>query len=132
MCYLIAFLCGLLAYVIYGLTVDLCPSDYQSHPYSSVNSEGVRVPLQREEVYVFGQIYKFDVMQQFFDTQHLNFTKDFQGMEIGPLFNGDTKNDCAAYMQGSSDPTLQKCTLTSPYGKGKLTTTSPRFLILNF
>lgn len=113
LCYLIGFLCGLLAYVIYGLTVDLCPSDYQSYPYSAVNAQGVREPLQREDVYVFGQLYKFNVMQEFFDTQHMNLTKDFQGMEIGPLFNGDTNNDCAAYASVSN------CTLTSPSGKQK-------------
>jgi chitin synthase len=114
---LVAFLCALLAYVIYGLQVNLCPSDRQSYPYSSVNSQGLRVPVSREDVSVFGQLYKFDIMQNYFMEHNMNLTKDFQGMELNSIFDGDTKNDCAPFKQGDVDPTLPSCTLNSPYGK---------------
>jgi chitin synthase len=121
LCYLVGLLCGLLAYVIYGLQVNLCPSDRQSYPYSSINNEGVRARVFREEVSVFGQLYKFDTMQNYFmEHYNMNLTKDFQGMELSSIFDGDTNNDCAPFKQGNVDPTLPSCTLNNPYGKIRL------------
>ena len=110
MCYLVAFLCGLLAYVIYGLNVQLCPRDRISYPYAE-EVNGVRVPIQRDSVSVFGQLYSTPIMQSFFATQNLNLTQDFNGMEIGGMFDGDTNNACAAYKNS-----LPPCSITSPTG----------------
>ncbi|KAI9486594.1 MAG: chitin synthase [Benjaminiella poitrasii] len=117
LCYLVGFLCGLLAYVIYGLNIDLCPKDRQTYPYSAINSAGERVPIQRTDVYVFGQLYEFNTMKSYFDTLNLNLTKDFQGMELGSIFDGDTDHACAIFKTGDIDPTLPSCSITSPSGK---------------
>ncbi|KAL9557864.1 hypothetical protein MBANPS3_001173 [Mucor bainieri] len=116
LCYLVGFLCGLLAYVIYGLNVDLCPKDRLSYPYSAINAQGVRVPTQREQVSVFGQVYKFETMQDYFLSINMNLTSDFKGMELGSIFDGDTRGYCTPFKHGDVDPTLPSCTLTSPYG----------------
>ena len=113
---MVGFLCGLLAYIIYGLNIDLCPSDRLSYPYSALNSEGVRVPTQREQVSVFGQVYKFETMQDYFSSINMNLTSDFQGMELGSIFDGDTNSYCTPFKQGDVDPTLPSCSLSSPYG----------------
>jgi chitin synthase len=112
LCYLVAFLCGLLAYVIYGLNIDVCPTDTVTFPFAT-DVDGQRVPVQRDEdVSVFGQIYSFNTMQTWFATQNLNLTTAFQGMEIGSMFDGDTNNACAAYSNS-----LPACSITSPSGK---------------
>ncbi|KAG1084745.1 hypothetical protein G6F42_021662 [Rhizopus arrhizus] len=116
LCYLVGFLCGLLAYVIYGLNVDLCPRDRLSYPYSAINAQGVRVPSQREQVSVFGQVYKFETMQNYFLSINMNLTSDFKGMELGSIFDGDTRGYCTPFKHGDIDPTLPSCILTSPYG----------------
>lgn len=108
LCYLVAFLCGALAYIIYGLNIHLCPKDRSSYPYAT-EVNGVRVPVQRDSVSVFGQLYPTQTMQSFFATQGLNLTTDFKGMEIGAIFDGDTNNACAAYKN-----TLPPCAITNP------------------
>jgi chitin synthase len=108
---LVAFLCGLLAYVIYGLNLHLCPRDRVSYPFAT-DIDGVRVPVQRDDVSVFGQLYPTNIMQSFFATQNLNLTADFKGMEIGAIFDGDTSNACVAYKNS-----LPACSITSPTGK---------------
>lgn len=102
-------MCGILAYIIYGLNIDLCPQDRISYPYAA-DIDGQRVPVQREQVSVFGQIYSFDIAQAFFTTQNLNLTTTFQGMEIGSIFDDDTSNACADYDLVSS------CSITSTTG----------------
>ncbi|KAI8640686.1 chitin synthase-domain-containing protein [Parasitella parasitica] len=116
LCYLVGCLCGLLAYVIYGLNVDLCPRDRLSYPYSAISAQGVRVPSQREQVSVFGQVFQFDTMQGYFSSINMNLTSDFQGMELGSVFDSDTKGYCTPFKQGDVDPTLPSCSVTSPYG----------------
>lgn len=108
---MVAFLCGALAYIIYGLNIDLCPQDRVSYPFATV-IDGQRVPVQREMVSVFGQIYPFNTMASYFATQNLNLTTDFQGLEIGAMFDGDTNNACASFKN-----TLPSCSLKSPTGK---------------
>jgi chitin synthase len=109
LCYLVGFLCGTLAYVIYGLNIDLCPQDSISYPFAA-EINGERVPVQREQVSVFGQIYPFNTTQAFFATQNLVLSDTFKGMEIGSIFNGDTNNACVAY------ESVPSCSITSPTG----------------
>lgn len=113
MCYIILLLCGALAFVTYGLTKVLCPSGGSSStPYSMV-VDGNRVAVYQENPRVFGQVYPMDVLQSFFSEKGLNLTTDYQNMEIGAIFNGDTTGACDAF----SD-TLGTCYLASPYGGG--------------
>ncbi|KAG0739271.1 hypothetical protein G6F23_009070 [Rhizopus arrhizus] len=116
LCYLIALLCGLLAYVIYGLHLNICPQKAEGYPYSTLIN-GTRQRVQRSEVSVFGKLYSFGVMQSFMQTQGMNLTTEFQGMELGALFDGDTHGACAPYRHGSADPTLSPCTVTSSQGQ---------------
>lgn len=102
-------MCGLLAYVIYGLNIDLCPQDRLSYPFAA-DMNGERIPVQRDEISVFGQIYSFNMTQSFFASQNLDLSDSFKGMEIGSIFDGDTNNACAAYNF------VPSCSITSPTG----------------
>lgn len=103
-------LCGVLAYIIYGLHIDLCSNDRTNIPYAA-EVDGQRVRLQRPAVSVFGQVYPFNTTQAYFGSQNLDFTDAFMGMEIGGIFEGDTKNACAAYQA-----LMPPCSITSPTG----------------
>ncbi|CAO3672035.1 unnamed protein product [Rhizopus stolonifer] len=116
LCYLIAFLCGLLAYIIYGLHVDICPEQSEGYPYSEMVN-GTRQRVQRSDVSVFGTVYSFPIMQKFMQTKGMNLTTGFQGMELGALFDGDTHGACTSYKQGSTDSTLSTCTLSNSQGQ---------------
>lgn len=116
LCYLVGILCGLLAYVIYGLNIDLCPHDRTSYPYSQTIN-GVTQAIERTEVSVFGQIFPFDIMQNYFTTHNLNLTDDFSGLEIGSIFDGDVHNRCAPFKVNEHDPTLPDCSIISKTGK---------------
>lgn len=105
---MVGFLCGLLAYVIYGLHIHLCPTGRIGVPYAA-EIEGQRVPVQREDISVFGQIYSFNATQAYFGTQNLDLSEAFKGTEIGSMFDGDTRNACADY-------NLPSCSITSPTG----------------
>ncbi|RCH91194.1 hypothetical protein CU098_009243, partial [Rhizopus stolonifer] len=117
LCYLVAFLCGALAYITYGLNINLCPSNQLTFPYSTKDNRGRRAAIFRQDkVYVFGQVYNFDTMQNYFALHSLNLTTDFRGMELSSIFDGDTDNSCAYFYHNGLDPTLPSCNLTSNSG----------------
>lgn len=113
--YIILLLCGALAYVTYGLQETLCPDSIQNFPYSTV-VDGERRPFYRENPRVYGTIYDMDTLKEFFASKGLNLTNDYENMEIGSIFDGDTKGSCSGFDQGSTT-TLGDCKLDSPYGK---------------
>ncbi|KAI8377815.1 chitin synthase-domain-containing protein [Radiomyces spectabilis] len=113
--YMFLCLCGLLAFVTYGLNAVLCPTAGPGYPYSSVVN-GVRKPVYHEEVRVFGRVYPMNVVKDYMATKHLNFTTDYLNMDIGSLFDGDTNNACGRYKVNGDDPTLPPCQLHNPYG----------------
>ncbi|KAI8339625.1 chitin synthase [Chlamydoabsidia padenii] len=114
LCYIILLLCGALAFVTYGLTATLCPTHETNLAYSStVNGE--RLPMWRSDVRVLGRVYALDDMKQFFGSKGLNFTNDYENMDISSIFDGDTNGACTSFDSGSST-TLGDCTLYSPYG----------------
>lgn len=61
---------------------------------------------------VFGQIYPIDTMKNFFAMKGMNLTNDYENTDLGPIFNGDTNNDCGQYKLP------QTCALVNPYGGG--------------
>lgn len=73
------------------------------------------MPVYRDDPRVFGQIYKFDTLKSFFATYGLNLTSDYENMELGGIFDGDTTGACTSFDQGSVK-TLQTCRVDSPYG----------------
>ncbi|KAI8969288.1 chitin synthase-domain-containing protein [Mycotypha africana] len=97
LCYLVLFLCAILAYVTYGLHFNLCPANNRYSPYSALDEHGQRQPLPRKDVTVFGRFYDFKTMQHYLQKQSVDLTDDFKGVELGPLFDIDTNNNCAAY-----------------------------------
>lgn len=113
--YIILLLCGALAYVTYGLQETLCPDSIQNFPYSTI-VDGERRPFYRENPRVYGTIYDMDTLKEFFASKGLNLTNDYENMEIGSIFDGDTKGSCSGFDQGSTT-TLGDCKLDSPYGK---------------
>ncbi|KAI8375401.1 chitin synthase [Choanephora cucurbitarum] len=117
LCYLIAFLCGALAYITYGLNIHLCPPNRVSYPYSASSQSNGRTPVFRNDyAYVFGQVYDFRVLQYHFSTYQLNLTDEFRGVELGSIFDGDITKSCLRYNQGNTDPAINNCSLTSPSG----------------
>ncbi|KAI9248939.1 chitin synthase [Helicostylum pulchrum] len=110
LCYVVGLLCGILAYIIYGLRINLCHNDITNIPYAA-EVDGQRVRLHRPAVSVFGQVYPFNTTQAYFESQNLNLSDVFMGMEIGGIFEGDTKNSCAAYQT-----LISHCSITSPTG----------------
>ncbi|KAI8366234.1 chitin synthase [Blakeslea trispora] len=117
LCYIIAFLCGALAYITYGLNIHLCPPNRVSYPYSASSQNNGRTRVLRNDyAYVFGQVYDFRVLQYYFGRYQLNLTDGFRGLELGAIFDGDTDRSCSRYRQGSIDPTSSSCSLTSPSG----------------
>ncbi|CDS10376.1 hypothetical protein LRAMOSA03052 [Lichtheimia ramosa] len=125
--YIILLLCGALAYVTYGLQETLCPDSIQNFPYSTV-VDGERRPFYRENPRVYGTIYDMDTLKEFFASKGLNLTNDYENMEIGSIFDGDTKGSCSGFDQGSTS-TLGDCKLDSPYG-GSITPSDGKCLSL--
>ncbi|KAI7876884.1 hypothetical protein K492DRAFT_172137 [Lichtheimia hyalospora FSU 10163] len=125
--YIILLLCGALAYVTYGLQETLCPDSIQNFPYSTI-VDGERRPFYRENPRVYGTIYDMDTLKEFFASKGLNLTNDYENMEIGSIFDGDTKGSCSGFDQGSTS-TLGDCKLDSPYG-GSITTSDGKCLSL--
>ncbi|ORZ25558.1 chitin synthase-domain-containing protein [Absidia repens] len=111
---MILLLCGALAFITYGLTAVLCPSHETNLAYSST-IDGKRVPMWRSDVRVLGRVYGLDDMKDFFGSKGLNFTNDYENMDISSIFDGDTNGACNSFDSGSST-TLGDCTLNSPYG----------------
>ncbi|KAL0089727.1 chitin synthase [Phycomyces blakesleeanus] len=113
--YIILLLCGILAYITYGLNKTLCPVSYQSYPYAT-DVDGIRTPVYHEEIRVFGQLYPLKTIEDFFQTKGLNLTADYANMEIGAIFDGDTDNRCASYATSTANMTKGSCIISNPYG----------------
>lgn len=109
----IILLCCVLVYITYGLNMTLCPENRSNIAYSAVGPDGVRRPVYSKDVRVFGRMYDMDRMKEFFATQGLNLTNDYENMDIGAIFDGDTKGACSRFGQNAA---LGTCTLHSPYG----------------
>ncbi|KAI8375023.1 chitin synthase [Choanephora cucurbitarum] len=109
--YIIALLCGALAFITYGLNKTLCPTAEGNSPFSQITN-GARIPVYYNDVRVFGSIYKMDTMKSFFASKGLNLTNDYENTDISSIFNGDKNNYCANY------PTNTICYLNNPYGGG--------------
>ncbi|KAI8084641.1 chitin synthase [Halteromyces radiatus] len=114
LCYIILLLCAALGFITYGLTATLCPNRETNLAYSAMVN-GVRLPMWRSDVRVLGRVYDLDDMKHFFSSKGLNFTNDYENMDISSIFNGDTTGACTSYDSGSPT-TLGDCTLYSPYG----------------
>ncbi|KAG2225412.1 hypothetical protein INT45_010048 [Circinella minor] len=119
LCYIILALMGALAYVTYGLNQTLCPDSVQNPPYSN-ELNGVRTPMYYDNPRVFGEFFDMDDLKNFFSSKGLELSNDYQNMEIGSIFDGDSTGACTSFDQGSTK-TWGDCKLDSPYG-GSLTT----------
>ncbi|KAI9321358.1 chitin synthase-domain-containing protein [Dichotomocladium elegans] len=113
--YIILILCGALAYITYGFNVTLCPDSVQNFPYSAVVS-GERLTVYRENPRVFGEIYDMDTLKSFFSSKGLNLTNDYQNVELGSIFNGDTSGACQVFDTGKAINTRGVCKVDNPYG----------------
>lgn len=64
---------------------------------------------------MYGKLYPFDVMSNFLQTKYnISLTKDFEGANLSPLFDADTKGVCSQY-KNSFDATPTACTVPNPY-----------------
>ena len=115
LCYIILTLMGALAYVTYGLNQTLCPDSVQNPPYSN-ELDGVRTPMYYDNPRVFGEFFDMDDLKNFFSSKGLELSNDYQNMEIGSIFDGDSTGACTSFDQGSTK-TWGDCKLDSPYGK---------------
>lgn len=125
LCYLVALLCGVLAYIIYGLHINICPPNKQGYPYSDI-IDGTRKPIERSDIVVFGQLFPFDITQHFMKARGINLTNDFKGVELGPLFNIDTQAECLHSQYARMTP----CAVTNAQGMITVVTVRRRRLII--
>ncbi|KAI8073128.1 chitin synthase-domain-containing protein [Gongronella butleri] len=114
LCVLILLLCAALGYVTYGLTRTLCPTQQTNLAYSQ-ELNGKRSPVWRSDVRVYGSVYDFGDMVNFMGSQGLNFTKDYENLDISSIFDDDTTGACTSFDSGATS-TLGNCVLNSPYG----------------
>ncbi|CAO3646157.1 unnamed protein product [Cunninghamella blakesleeana] len=121
LCYIILFLCLVLAYLSYGLGKTICPEVGDSYPYTFRNSTtGERLvnnPTNFDYYSIFGSLYPIEIVQPFFQSYGLNLTLDYGTVDLGPIFDGDLYNDCDPFVsRGLYRTTLDPCRVSNPYG----------------
>ncbi|RUP48368.1 chitin synthase-domain-containing protein [Jimgerdemannia flammicorona] len=117
LCYIILSCCAALAFLTFGLRDALCPEQQRSlFEYSQVNyGNGERVHPYRDNITVYGQVYKFEFMQEYFATQGLNLSVDYKNTDMSGLFDNDVANDCNKYDTTYME-THGECIVYAPYG----------------
>ncbi|OZJ02615.1 hypothetical protein BZG36_04277 [Bifiguratus adelaidae] len=112
--YLIAFACACLAFVTFGLHIALCPDSTNVHyPYSQYNGSRL-VKTWRTEVLVYGNLYQFSDMQGYIQSKGMNFSVDYWGADLSPLFLNDGAASCNPY--GGIGNANGSCRVNDPFG----------------
>jgi len=123
--YIIVLMCLALAYITYGLTRTICPSDADYYPHSLVLANGQRVLSDVGDSFnmvpIFGQLYDLDEVVAFFKQEPYNLTLTSNyyqgGVDLGAIFDGDLFNDCNGTPLDSTVSRPDPCQLPSLYGK---------------
>ncbi|KAF9962688.1 hypothetical protein BGZ70_007975 [Mortierella alpina] len=115
LCIIILLICGLLAFVIFGLQPVMCPTDSRSvMSYSTQPTDGQR-PVkdnQLDSVIIRGSVYPFEGMQEYLRNKKVIMSQDYRGRDITPLFY-DSSRPCSAYT--AINVTSTQCVVPNPY-----------------
>ncbi|GJJ67987.1 chitin synthase [Entomortierella parvispora] len=120
LCMIIALICGVLAFIIFGLTPTLCPTDSRSViAYSTTPTDGQPATKDNhiDSVIIRGSAYPFDKMQQYLSARNIIMSPDFRAMDISSLFY-DSSNPCSDYP--AINVTSTQCTVPNPYNNTPL------------
>lgn len=94
----------------------LCPHERVTNAYSYYNRTLKDTTLTwRSEISVYGKLYPFDVMNSFLSSYNISLSKDFEGANMSPLFNADSKGVCARYETLDSGQLGRLCSVDNPY-----------------
>ncbi|KAF9562029.1 hypothetical protein EC968_005408 [Mortierella alpina] len=115
LCIIILLICGLLAFVIFGLQPVMCPTDSRSAmSYSTQPTDGQR-PVkdnQIDSVIIRGSVYPFEGMQEYLRNNRVIMSQDYRGRDITSLFY-DSSRPCSAYP--AINVTSTQCVVPNPY-----------------
>ncbi|KAI8069424.1 chitin synthase-domain-containing protein [Gongronella butleri] len=137
--YIIVLMCLALAYITYGLTRTICPSDADYFPHSILLADGQRVLSDVGDSFnmvpIFGQLYDLDEVVAFFKQEPYNLTLTSNyyqgGVDLGAIFDGDLFNDCGGTPLDSAVTRPDPCQLPSLYGGPPLKLANDKCLSLS-
>ncbi|KAG0198058.1 hypothetical protein BGX28_008477 [Mortierella sp. GBA30] len=115
LCIIILLICGLLAFVIFGLQPTMCPTDSRSvMSYSTQPTDGQPAVKdnQIQSVIIRGSVYPFEDMQAYLKRRNIIMSQDYRGRDITQLFY-DSSQPCTAYP--AINITDVQCTVPNPY-----------------
>ncbi|KAF9095898.1 hypothetical protein BGX29_008838 [Mortierella sp. GBA35] len=116
LCLIIVLICGLLAFVIFGLQPVLCPNDSRTtFEFSEAPKSDGAIPntaYHTGHVFVRGTAYRFEVMHQYLASKNVVMSPDFRARDITPLFYDDSL-PCRAYP--AFNITNVQCVVPNPY-----------------
>ncbi|KAI1312300.1 hypothetical protein EDD11_002954 [Mortierella claussenii] len=115
LCMIIALICGLLAFVIFGLQPTLCPDDSRAvMSYSTQPTDGSMPTKENhiDSVIVRGSVYPFEEMQRFLSGRSIIMSQDFRSRDITALFY-DNSMPCSSFP--GINVTNSLCTVPNPY-----------------
>ncbi|KAF9128537.1 hypothetical protein BGX30_014286 [Mortierella sp. GBA39] len=120
LCLIIALICALLAFVIFGLEPTMCPKESSTfeYTYSSQNGALPQIATYPDYVFVRGAAYPFSAMQSFLlgGGRNIIMPVDFKSRDISALFY-DTSEPCRGY---GLNLTSTQCSIASPWNNGNL------------
>lgn len=120
LCLIIMLICGLLAFVIFGLEPTMCPKESSTFEYTYPSQNGALPQIAAHSGYVFvrGAAYSFPAMQSFLlgGGRNIIMPVDFKARDISALFY-DTSEPCKGY---SLNLTSTQCSIASPWNNGNL------------
>ncbi|KAF9970396.1 Chitin synthase, class 3 [Actinomortierella ambigua] len=113
LCILILFICGLLAYLIFGVKPTMCPDNARAViNYSTNPTDGKPAEKNNhiESVIVRGTLYPFEDMRRFLQTKNITLAPDYRANDISALFFDDT-NPCSSFFVANTT----SCSVPNPY-----------------
>lgn len=120
LCLIIALICALLAFVIFGLEPTMCPKESSTfeYTYPSQNGDLPQIAIHSDYVFVRGAAYSFAAMQSFLlgGGRNIVMPVDFKARDISALFY-DTSEPCRGY---GLNLTSTQCSVASPWNNGNL------------
>ncbi|KAF9363852.1 Chitin synthase, class 3 [Mortierella sp. NVP85] len=115
LCMIIFLICGVLAFIIFGLQPALCPSGSNSAiSYSTQPTDGSRPKKENytRSVIIRGSLYPYANMQAYLQRKKIDLTSEYQGQDITSLFY-DTSTPCTGYP--GLNPSNTQCIVQNPY-----------------
>ncbi|KAF8925104.1 hypothetical protein BGZ58_001144 [Dissophora ornata] len=115
LCIIIALICSVLAFIIFGLQPSLCPTDSRAVASYSTQPNDGSTPVKDnhlDSVIVRGSLYPFAAMQTYLSSRSVVMSQDYRARDITALFY-DSSTPCATYP--AVNLTSVQCTVPNPY-----------------